>query len=262
MTLVFAAITPHPPVLLPTTDKKARVKLAATESALSQLEQELYLARPQVVIIISPHTSFFAEAFSINAHNVFSSHFEEFGDVQTKETWHGDPDLAAMIAHNRNHDVPIQLVSEEVLDHGASIPLYFLTRQLRKTKILPIGFSQLSTKDHLDFGECIKEAIMNSGKRVAVIASGDLSHTLSSDSPGGYNPQGKQFDETIQKLLFSKNTVGITQLDPHMVKGAEECGYRSILILLGALKNTDYSFKTLTYEAPFGVGYLTGVFHF
>lgn len=262
MSLVFAAITPHPPVLLPTMPPDARERVRATEQAFATLAEELYLARPSTIIIISPHTSYFAESFSLNAHTDFVSNFEDFGDVQTKKTWAGDPDLAALIGHDRARGLPIQMVSEAKLDHGACLPLYFLTKQLRHVKVLPVGFSQLSSKDHLDFGESIKENILRSGKRVAIIASGDLSHTLSAESPAGFNPLGKQFDQTIQELLSTKNTVGISNLDPHMINAAEECGYRSILILLGAMKNVDFSFKTLAYEAPFGVGYLTGVFHF
>lgn len=262
MSIVFAAITPHPPVILPGMPSDARAQVQSTEQAFTALAEELYIARPTTIIVISPHTSYFAESFSINAHTDFLSNFEDFGDVQTKQTWIGDPDLAAMIAHNRNHKLPMQLVSEQRLDHGAGIPIFFLTKQLPHIKILPIGFSQLNPKDHFDFGECIKESVAHSGKRVAIIASGDLSHTLTSDSPAGFNPLGKKFDQSIQELLKTKNTVGMTALDPNMVRAAEECGYRSILILLGALKNVDFSFKALAYEAPFGVGYLTGVFHF
>ena len=32
------------------------------------------------------------------------------------------------------------------------------------------------------------------------------------------------------------------------------------MILLGAIKNMNYDFEVLSYEAPFGVGYLVGEF--
>lgn len=263
MPLVFAAITAHPPILLPSTPAEARERLAATKAAMEKLETELYVTRPNLIVIISPHTSFFAEAFSVNAHTHFSSNFEEFGDVQTKHDWIGAPDFAARLAHGSEHkSSEVRLISQEQIDHGASIPLLFLTRHLPHTKILPIGFSNLQPKDHLDFGERLKETILHTDKRVAVIASGDLSHTLSPEAPGGFNPLGKKFDQTIQELLFARNTMGLTNLDPDLVKAADECGYRSILVLLGVLKNIDFSFETLAYESPFGIGYLTGIFHF
>lgn len=260
MPIVFAATTPHPPILLPSVPETVRERLGATRAAFSELEKELYAAQPEVLIIISAHTGAFADSFTVNAHPNFSSNFAEFGDQDTKPMWKGTPVLATKISHIPNSPVPIRLVNDEIVDHGVGIPALFLTTHLPNIKILPVGFSTLSPKQHLDFGEHVKEALIPSGTRVAIIASGDLSHSLSARAPGGFNVNGKKFDHTIQELLFAKNTVGLTNLDPAMISASKECGYRSILILLGALKNTDAHFESLCYESPFGIGYLTGLF--
>ena len=143
-----------------------------------------------------------------------------------------------------------------------SVPLFFLANHLPDIKVLPIGYSHLDPKEHLAFGELLKECIMDTDKRIALIASGDLSHTLTKDSPAGYHPSGEKFDAAMIELLQARNTVGVASLDETLVAQAEQCGYRSILILLGVLKNMDFSFKTYSYEAPFGVGYLAGNFVF
>jgi len=39
----------------------------------------------------------------------------------------------------------------------------------------------------------IAEKISETNKRVAVIASGDLSHALITSAPAGYNPAGPEF---------------------------------------------------------------------
>ncbi len=263
MSLVFAGITPHTPALLGNAPENARVRLGETRAALERLEQDLYAAKPQVLIIISPHTGLFDNAFTVNANPNFWPHLTEFGDVETDRNWKGTPELAAKIAHHKNHaDLPVRLVSEEGLDYGASIPLLTLTAHNPDLKILPVGFSGLSPVEHLEFGELIKETVEAEGIRAAIIASGDLSHTLSARAPGKFHPQGKEFDRLVRDLLGSRNTVGLANLDPQLVKNADECGYRSILVLLGALKGIDSQFETLAYEAPFGVGYLTGIFHF
>jgi len=48
----------------------------------------------------------------------------------------------------------------------------------------------------------------------------------------------------------------IANLDHELIEKAAQCGYRSILILLGVLNNVSYQTEILSYEAPFGVGYL------
>ena len=51
----------------------------------------------------------------------------------------------------------------------------------------------------------------------------------------------------------------ILNMGEELVEEAGECGFRSIIILLGALSNlqqTTYNLQLLSYEGPFGVGYL------
>lgn len=261
MSLVFAAVTPHPPLLIPSIGKDEIERIAKTKAAFERLEEDMYLAKPQAVLVISPHMSLFADAFSINAHTPLVSQFEHFGDLTTKRTWHGSPEIAARIsaAAKRKH-LPVQLVSQESIDHGASVPLFFLTRHLPDVKILPLGFSSLPTEKHLEYGELLKEIILQDNRRIAVIASGDLSHALTVEAPNDYHEDGQKFDDSLRSLLEVRNTAGIAALDATLVANAHECGYRSILILLGLLKNIHYNFKTYSYEAPFGVGYLAGNF--
>lgn len=263
MSLVFSAITPHPPLLIPNIGKDELKKIGATKLAMEQLEQDLYLAKPEVILIISPHGSLFKDAFCVNAFTHFESDFGQFGDMETKTSWKGSDFLAAKLGHMANEtELPLQLISEERLDHGASVPLFYLTQHLPDVKILPIGYSMLDNKKHLEFGELIKEFIMESGKRIAVIASGDLSHGLTTDSPSGFSKVGKEFDAKLIELLETRNTVGYSNMEEKYLEEAAECGYRSILILLGILKNMDYNFKNYSYEGPFGVGYLVGNFVF
>lgn len=262
MSLTFAAITPHPPVLLPTLGKDMK-ELEHTKKAMRELEQEMYVTKPQIILVISPHEGIFNDAFVVNAYTDFTASFERFGDVMTKYEWPGSPDFAAKISHaGNNHAFPIRLVSEPALSYGASVPLSYLTSHLDNFKIVPVGYTRLSAKEHLDFGELLKDVIMSSDKRVAVIASGDLSHHLNEKAPGGFRMEGKKFDDELIQFLDTRNTLGIAQMNPDLVEKAAECGYRSLLILLGILKNVDYTFKRLAYEAPFGVGYLTGQFVF
>ena len=47
-----------------------------------------------------------------------------------------------------------------------------------------------------------------------------------------------------------------------MRKLAGECGYRSVLVALGATQDSPRSCEVLSYEAPFGVGYLVAQLSF
>ena len=262
MSLVFAGVVPHPTILIPSIGKDNFQKLDATRAALETLEQELYLSKPQQIIIVTPHEGLFEDAFSVNAHTKLQSNFEKFGDMTTKYDWHGAPALAAKIQHATNAlRISTRLVSNEFIDHGASVPLVYLTTHVKDAQILPIGYSNLDPKAHMEFGHAIKDVIMESNQRIAVIASGDMAHTLNETSPAGFHKDGEWFDTSIMKLLKEGDTGGVKSLDKERIQNADECLYRSLLILCGLLGNMQCEFEQYAYEAPFGVGYLTGQFH-
>jgi AmmeMemoRadiSam system protein B len=222
------------------------------------MEEELYLSKPDIILIISPHGSYFHDAFTVNVCPEFETDLKEFGDLSTKMKFKGEMHLSANITHlAKDENLKVSMVTEKGLDHGSIVPLFALCQHLPQIQVLQVGFCDADYKTHLDFGYFLKEVIMNSNKRVAVIASGDLSHSLTTESPAGFNPNGQKFDLKIQELLSHNNVSGMLGLDEELIKNASECGFRSLLILMGILKNVDYSYKQYAYEAPFGVGYLT-----
>ncbi|OGH91769.1 MAG: AmmeMemoRadiSam system protein B [Candidatus Magasanikbacteria bacterium RIFOXYD2_FULL_39_9] len=261
MSLVFAGITPHPPLLIPSIGQGSIKKLEKTKLALEQMEKDLYTAHPEILIIISPHGHSFKDAFTLNINPDYQTDLRAFGDLATKVKFHGDTSLSTSIreAASKEH-IPTTMISEPNLDHGASVPLVYLTPHLKNLKIIPIGFCDLDFKTHLNFGAMIKEKIADTNKRVAVIASGDLSHALITDAPAGYSAAGPEFDNKIQELLASHNLAGMLQLDKTLVTDAAECGFRSFLILMGVLQGVRATYKSYAYESPFGVGYLTANF--
>lgn len=259
--LVFAGISPHPPILIPSIGKGNLKKINKTKLALEKMEEDLYTSHPDIILIISPHGSYFSDAFTMNSAPEFSIDLKEFGDLATKMTFKGDMDLTYHIRDATKHEyVPAVMISEPVIDHGSAVPLYYLARHLPNVKLLQIGFCELDNKTHFNFGRMIKEEVTKTNKRVAVIASGDLSHALTTNAPAGFNPRGKEFDEKIRELFMSKNLTGLSQIDESLIEAAAQCGYRSFLILAGILHGIGYEYRELSYEAPFGVGYLTAEF--
>ena len=263
MPIVFAAITPHPPIIIDGIGKNKKELINKTVEAFKKMEEDLYVSKPDVIAVISPHGDIFENTFAINLSNEFNSNYEKFGDFATQNSWRGEIVLPHIIKEKSyDKNLPIQLITEKKLDHGVAIPLSELTRNLPNIKIIPIANAHLDNKTQLEFGKLLYEVFSESEKRIAVIASADLSHALNSDSPAGFHKDGEEFDKKIIELLEGHNTAGLTQLDPEIIKNAAQCGYNPILTVLGCLKNINYSFKNLAYENSVGIGYLTGEFIF
>lgn len=286
--LTFAAICPHPPIIIPGIGGKELNKVKKTVLAMEKLAKDFALAKPETTIIISPHGPVQYSAMTIVNSERLEGSFYNFGDLETKMSFENDPGTIKTIkAGAEKQNIPIGLIDRPDLDHGTLVPLYYLIHQptrhpelvsgsrppgdfsspaqndkIGKIKIVPIAFSFLDFQTHFKFGQTIGKEIQKSNKKIALVASGDLSHRVTPDAPAGYSPRGKEFDEKLVDLLKTNNAGKILEMDSDLIEEAGECGLRSIIILLGALCIMDYKFDILSYEAPFGVGYLVAKVNF
>lgn len=255
--ITFASFVPHSPLLIPEVGKENLDKLGDTIKAYQQLEHELYSAKPDVIIVISSHANNREGGFfTINQQPKLKVGFKDFGDLVTKMEFDNEIGFGYQVKESCEDFFPVMLTADEDLDYGTGVPLFYLTQHLPDVKVISIGFADLSRSDHLHFGEIIRKQINLSGKRIAVIASGDLSHKLHKDSPAGFSPRGQEFDQAIIKMINEKRTKDIVDMDPGLIEEAGECGLRSLLILLGIIQELNYEPEQLSYQAPFGIGYL------
>ncbi len=200
--LVFGVISPHPPIIIPEIGGAETEKATKTISALETAAKRLTDAKPDKLIIISPHK-----------------------------------------------------------DHGYAVPLYYLARHLPlSTKLEQIRIIDPSYEYYFNLGKEYGTEIDQSDLRTAVIASADLSHVLKDDGPYGYNPAGPKLDETIVNAVREKDAQRLLDLDHALLEDGAECGLRSILFLLGVFVGKEYTTEVLSYEGPFGVGYMVATF--
>ena len=256
--LVFASITPHPPIIVQGIGKDNDLEnVKETIKAMEELSREFEKAQPDTTIVISQHAPLDYNAYGLNSAQSLAGDFKDFGsDLNYK--FENDLVLVDTIIEEMDkNSVPLS-PHREVLDHGTLVPLHFLTQNY-KTKVVSLSFSFEDLPSHYVYGQIIGEVIRRSTKKIAVIASGDLSHRLIPGAPAGFNPKGKEFDKKLIELLEAKDVEGILNLDEAFVEAAGECGLRSVVILLGIL-NGQFDFKKLSYEGPFGVGYLVAKF--
>ena len=257
MSLVFSCIAAHTPLLMPTIGKEGLAVIEKTQKAMQQLEQELYVAQPETIIVISPHGDSLPDAVSINLNNKYVTNFEEFGDLVTKLEWKSEIMLIDRIREDfKDKHLPLVLGSSEFIDYGSAIPLYYLTQHLPAIRVVPLITSQLDMKTHYNFGKELKDEILSSTKRIAVIASADLSHRVGENSPEGLSPKGVAFDEKIQSLIAKPHPIEILDIDDAWATEAQACGAKVLATLCGLMDDVRHEPKILSYEKPFGVGYL------
>lgn len=255
--LVFSGIAPHPPIMVPEVGRESIAGVRHSIAAMTELTERLIASGAESVILISPHAPLEADSFVAYEGPEVYGDFANFHAPETGVSAPVDDELLAAIADAAAVDgYGISSLADCDLDHGTAVPLYFLLRNGWQGKVVALGYSFLSNEDHLRFGACIKRAVDAVGRPVGFIASGDLSHRLAPHAPAGFNRNAHVFDESVVAALHANNPQAIVEIDHNLRKLAGECGYRSMLVAIGASSGLSLSCDVMNYEAPFGVGYL------
>lgn len=259
--IVFAGIAPHPPLLVPEVGGRRIQQVAESQRALRAFSRRLIDAQPETVVVISPHSPFDARTFTARSTAILAGDFREFSAPAVKLTFPNDLEMLDAIKQAASVEgVELrELVGDYPLDHGALVPLYYLHEAGWRGRTVVIGFTLKSNEEHLAFGRAIAGAAGTINRRVALVASGDLSHRLVVDGPYEYEPTAHLFDEQIVRAIARGDAGGVIDVDPDLRNRAGECGYRSIVIALGTVGLHLRDHEVLSYEGPFGVGYMVAV---
>jgi len=265
MTMVSSYILPHPPIVVEAIGKENIEKCRKTQKAMKSVAKEIKEFSPDTIIVITPHGTVFSDAVTINYFDDLYGNLGNFGYSDISIEKKNNLSLVEEIyAESRMEDISIAKLDRELcnrfsikgeLDHGVIVPLYYINKIYSDFNLVHINYGGLSSDEHYKFGMAIQNACNNSEEKIVFIASGDLSHKLSDKGPYSFAKEGPVFDEKLIKLLKSKKTNELINMDNTLQKKAGECGKRSIDTLLGTLDGYDYTVKILSYEGPFGVGY-------
>ena len=243
MSIVAAYAVPHPPLIVPAVGKGQEAAIQATIDGYEEVARRVAAHRPDTIIVTSPHAPAFSDGFFISDAENISGTMEMFG-VPAEEstiTAKGDPELAELIASLANQaNIPIGMGDQYdgPLDHATYVPLYFLRDFLPRTTVVRVGLSGLSPREHRMMGRCFELAANILGRRVVLVASGDLSHKLTHDGPYGFNEAGPQFDQNITSIFRSGELDDLFAFDELFCEEAAECGLRSFQMMAGALADT------------------------
>lgn len=257
--IVFSGIAPHPPIMVPEVGGKTSEDVRGSIDAMAEFTRRIIETGAETIVLISPHAPLEARAFVAYRGPQLYGDFAKFRAPTAQINFELDQALLHAIttaAAAKEYEVMQLDDSELELDHGTAVPLYFLDRNGWTGRVVALGYSFLSNEDHLEFGACIRRAVDAVGRPVAVVASGDLSHRLKPEAPAGYNPKAHVFDEHVVDALRQNLPNQIINIDQDLRRMAGECGYRSMLVALGAIRELPEACDVLHYEAPFGVGYL------
>ncbi|NLJ78797.1 MAG: AmmeMemoRadiSam system protein A [Tissierellia bacterium] len=261
---------PHPPIIVEEIGGKEGLRAKKTIEGCRELARDIGHKSPDTIILVTPHGPLFSDAIAISVEERLEGSFYNFGNRMLNFEYENNIELVdAIVDESTGYGIRIAKVDSRFamrsnidleLDHGALVPLYFIGKEYSDFKLVHITYGLLSPKELHRFGKLIQEMALKSGERTVFVASGDLSHKLSTSGPYTYSPYGKEFDTKLVELLGDGDLESIVSFDLELSEKAGQCALRSLMIMAGYLDGLDIAPEVLSYEGPFGVGYANARF--
>ena len=264
MSILASCVVPHPPLIIPEVGRGEEKQIRKTIEGYEAVMRRMAALEPDTVVVITPHSVMYSDYFHISPGTEASGSLRNFRAPQVRLTVQYDSELVREItreAEMAGISAGTMGERDRSLDHATLIPLLFLNRFLKESyQLVRIGLSGFPSTVHYAFGQCIARAVERLGRRVILIASGDLSHKLQPDGPYGFAPEGPVFDARIMKDLEIADFGDLLAIDESFAEKAAECGLRSFQIMAGALDRKAVEALVYSHEDVTGVGYGTASF--
>lgn len=282
--LVFACVAPHGFPIIPDLSEDAEGALA-TRAAMEELGRRCAAARPDVLVIATPHGT------RVDGTICLASVARGAGTLR----WHGrqvemnvpvdGPMTDAVAERARKHRVPVAMAgfagnrrdqSAIPLDWGVITPLWFLGHGRNMVGhgdvlapapedsgppvVIATPSRVLPREAMVEFGTAIAEAAAQDGRRVAFVASCDWGHRHKESGPYGYHPASAEVDAKVVDALRDNDPGRLIALTDEEVQNAAIDGLWQTLMLAGAMAHTPMRGEVLSYEAPGYYGMIVAAF--
>ena len=264
---IISVLLPHPPIAVPAVAGERGARCAATTEACRRVAERLVAQVPDRLVLISPHTPRDRRAFGFvgdrRAGDRLRGDLGRFGAPGAGVDLPSDVELATRLGGQASASGPeLRRLPNQPLDHGAVVPLSFLVEAgwSGPTTVIALPW-QHSAVDGRRFGRRLANALADIGGRTALVASGDMSHRCLPDAPAGFHPRAVEFDRELTRLVAAGDFAAIARIDPELRELAAEDTSETALIVTAAHDFEARGAEVLSYEHPFGVGYLVAVFY-
>ncbi|MDP8910798.1 MAG: hypothetical protein M3M94_01880, partial [Actinomycetota bacterium] len=242
-----------------------------TRSALLELGRRFSAARPDAVIVVTPHNVHVEGAFAVVLAGELSGSLED-SETPVALMCPVDRDLARTV-YDRLRAVRIPAVAVSYggndpesatmpMDWGTLVPLWFIGGRTDPPvpAVVIAPARELPPDTHVRAGSAIAGAAALSRKRVALVASADHGHAHDPDGPYGFDPAAAEYDARVVGLVREGRLGDLVEVDAELVEAAKADSFWQLLVLAGALDDR-WQADLLSYEAPTYFGMLCAAFH-
>ena len=258
--LVYACVAPHGGELIPALGGKDARLYAKTRKGMRKLAEDMKLARPETIVLASPHNLRLLKHIGIVVSENTSGSLAEGGKV-VKVRARCDLDFGLkVLAESERRGLPVVganygalegLLSDLAMDWGSLVPLWFFLRSSGARRVLILTPSRgIPLRQNFEFGKVVAEEAERGRKRVAFVASSDQAHAHRKDGPYGFSPRAKEYDRMAVKAVEEGDISSMMKISPALVEAAKPDSLWQMTMLAGALSVVPMRGELVSYQVP------------
>jgi len=265
MPLVYACVMPHgSEVIEKLATRSTANRFSATRVGMIKVSEEARRARPDAIVIASPHNLRLWKHIAV----VFANYSS--GDLQASPRNKNkvnlkvkcDTQLAReLIDEATKRRLPVVGVnygsaegsaSDMPMDWGTLIPLWFLTKNARpKPKVVIVTPSrEIPLQENFQFGRVIAWLAERKKSRIAFVASADQAHAYKKSGPYGYSKMAPVYDKFVLEALRSNALHKILRIDKSIIDRAKPDSLWQMAILAGIVDRIPMITEVFSHQVP------------
>ena len=246
MTTVFLGALSHAPGITGRADRADPVVRDEFYANLDRMRRAIEASRAEALIVIA--AEHFANFFMDNMPAYcmgLADHYE--GPIEDPEwlgierrTVPGHRGLSERLIPQIMHRIDLAYAEEWKFDHGVMVPLHFLTPRY-DLPIIPVNINCQGPpltplqRAH-DFGETLRDACDRVPERIAIVATGGISHWPATPDSGKINEDWDR--EFLDRLVRNEKKALLSYSDEDTYRDGGQGGFeiRTFISLAGAAK--------------------------
>ncbi|MGA2973155.1 MAG: hypothetical protein ABSE39_11135 [Candidatus Bathyarchaeia archaeon] len=275
MTLVYACIAPHGSETIAKLASKSTVrKFQKTRQGLQQLAREVRKARPDTIVIASPHNLKLWRKIAVviaenstgtlqaSPRNKKSVGLKVKCDVKFARKLLDAAARRKLPVVGANYGTFDGVTSDMPMDWGTLVPLLFIIPECRpRPKVVIVTPSrEIPLSQNFQFGRVVGEVSERTAKRIVFVASADQAHRHKKSGPYGFNKASKEYDRLVLQAIQRGRIDSIMGFRPKFVDAARPDSLWQMTMLAGAIDRFRMKADVISYDVPTYFGMICASF--
>lgn len=237
------------------------------------IAKDIRLAKPQTIVIASPHNLRLQDNIAIVTTENSSGELKGAGKRKVSLKLKCDRDFAQeLLQESKKRGLPVVganygtaggPASDIAMDWGTLVPMWFVAKEERvKAKIVIVAPSrEIPLGQNIAFGRVLARlAERKANHRVVFIASADQAHAHQKSGPYGFHRAAAKYDRFVSEAIRKNRILSISRLAKKFVEDAKPDSLWQMAILAGITQVVKMRAALLSYQVPSYYGMICASF--